>query len=229
MQTRLAQRGKKRKNYGTHLNFPFTCFNLVHLQFSIEPLFVLVFFLGISIYNLQKRMSRFVDEDEADVQTARDFAGVIGERDAVELAKELAEDDAEANEHEVEKKRRSLHQQLAAYRYNRYKEHKKKMETQNSSYKMRKDTRQFYGKLEAEKAAKKQQETQEFASELERFRRAKERAADDDSLSTSSSDSEAGGLHEKEKNNKKEDGLNRGVNAIVEYSDSDNSSDNSTQ
>jgi hypothetical protein len=79
------------------------------------------------------------------------------------------------------RKRKSLQEQLQNRRQYLYRERRRNMEKQNSSYKMRKDTRDFYGKLEDEKIKKKLTEEQVYEQELEEFRRRKaEQSSEDD-------------------------------------------------
>lgn len=137
-------------------------------------------------------MSRFVDDEEAEIQVGSGLSGVEekvkkdaprGEKDAdadeggaaATIATEDSGEDDRKNSHHHYRKRKSLQEQLLNNRMYKYRERRKKLEKQNSSFKMRKDTREFYGKLSAEKQAKKQAERETYERELALFRREKEK------------------------------------------------------
>lgn len=124
-------------------------------------------------------MSRFVDDQEAEIQTASGLSGAEklqeNEVGTGPVQKDQDIETKDGNNKHRYRKRKSLQEQLLNNRRYKYRERRKKLEKQNSSYKMRKDTREFYGQLDAEREAKKNKEKATFNSELEQFRREKKR------------------------------------------------------
>ncbi|GAV27840.1 hypothetical protein PMKS-001308 [Pichia membranifaciens] len=135
-------------------------------------------------------MSRFVDDEQAEIQVGSGLSGVeesvkkgATENESVPAAVGAAAGAPEEGYEDAKKdagahhyrKRKSLQEQLLNNRMYKYRERRKKLEKQNSSFKMRKDTREFYGKLSTEKQAKKQAEREAYERELALFRRLKEK------------------------------------------------------
>ena len=135
-------------------------------------------------------MSRFVDDEQAEIQVGSGLSGMEGsvkkgatENESTPAAVGAASGTPEEGYEDVKKdvgahhyrKRKSLQEQLLNNRMYKYRERRKKLEKQNSSFKMRKDTREFYGKLSTEKQAKKQAEREAYERELTLFRRMKEK------------------------------------------------------
>lgn len=141
-------------------------------------------------------------------------------------------DDGEVEEQKQHKyrKRKSLQEQLQNRRQYLYRERRRNMEKQNSSYKMRKDTRQFYGALAEEKLQKKRTEQQQYEQELEEFRRRRaEESSGSDSNSNSDGNSDTGS-DEEEKDGGKPDvervsQTTSPATLLVGYSDSSSDSD----
>lgn len=92
----------------------------------------------------------------------------------IEIVNKNSATNEEADERTKFRKRKSLQQQLLNNRQYKYREYKKKMEKQNSSFKMKEDTRTYYGTLEAERKAKKLVEQLTYERELLLFRQKKE-------------------------------------------------------
>lgn len=126
-------------------------------------------------------MSRFIDDKEAEIQVGGGLSGLDEPRTEEDSGPTLGssekqsagEDDGTSDEQRF-RKRKSLQYQLLNNRQYKYRERKKKMEKQNSSFKMRKDTRTFYGKLATEKRNQKEQEKLQYEEEMALFRRKKE-------------------------------------------------------
>lgn len=129
-------------------------------------------------------MSRFIDEDEAEI-VSHDLTEKIKEINKENVSKKQGtdntdnpdnnnKDDAKNNEKKNRednlRKRKSLQTQLANNRLYKYRERKRKMEKQNSSYKIRKDSREFYTQLKSEKESKKAAEKAQYEDELSKFR-----------------------------------------------------------
>ncbi|VEU23403.1 DEKNAAC104448 [Brettanomyces naardenensis] len=74
------------------------------------------------------------------------------------------------------RERLSLQEQLQNSRYDKYVERKKKLEEQNSLYKLKDDDLEYYNKIEADKLRKIRKEREDERYELEEFRRRKKQA-----------------------------------------------------
>lgn len=131
----------------------------------------------------------------------------------------------DANETTKFRKRRSLQQQLLNNRQYKYREYKRKMEKQNSSFKMKEDTSEFYGALEAKRKAKKLREQLTYERELELFRQERVQLLNKESKNSTEEKEED--IHDKDDSeSEKELATNSKLvpltkQALVQYSDSD--------
>lgn len=127
-------------------------------------------------------MYRFIDDEETEVHVGSQLSGLEHKENSIKPNDNVAKIDKIENENSNNqksgkyhryRKRKSLQEQLQNNRLYKYRERKKKLEKQNSSFKIRKDTGEFYGKLNEEKKAKKMLEKEIFDRELQNFRRQK--------------------------------------------------------
>lgn len=171
--------------------------------------------------------SRFIDEEDVEVRVGDGFEEKLGNVESAfnknepTLEKEGQENNdkkeivnEEKNNHF--RKRKSLQVQLQNNRVYKYRERKRKMDKQNSSFKMRKDTRQFYGMLSAEKEKRKKEEKDIFDRELAEFRQQKLKKEKQKKINEDETKKEL--RLDQEENQEQQSNLKPG---LVAYSDSD--------
>lgn len=182
-------------------------------------------------------MSRFIDDAYAELQEGSTASGISTpeivekEKPQEKEVKVKTGDDVNGDSAEIVKKqfhnrnhyrkRKSLQEQLINNRNYKYRERKKKMDKQNSSFKMKKETREFYGRLDQERKAKKLQEKETFDKEIEEFRRQrqqqqKKQQKQQQQQQSKQVEQERVDNHHNSSNSNKQDKLK-----LVEYSDSE--------
>ena len=175
-------------------------------------------------------MSRFVEENHTEKGNVSHVKSVVDKlSDGDEKTNDKESSETQSENH---RRRKGLQEQLLNHRQYLYRERRKKMEKQNSSYRIRKDTREFYGKLASKKEASNKAAKETFKRELELFRERKEELENTTDEDDDDDDIEEDELEHiqtlsteaKDCNLKKEESKPKSVK-LVQYSESESESD----